>query len=83
MFQVGNRIQHAGHGLGTIVAFNGTPPNQYFNERPREVLELVEQVPQLSAGLVSSFYSSDRYPYVVRFDSGYQDVYSEGDLTLA
>ena len=81
MFQIGDRVIHHGHGPGTVVGYNETPRNDYFYERPREVLEAVEEHPILAAGLVESLYSSDRYPYLVTFDSGYQDVYSEREIT--
>jgi len=29
-----------------------------------------------------SFYGSDRYPYVVRFDSSYEDVYGPGEFDV-
>lgn len=32
--------------------------------------------PQLLGALANCFYDGDRYPYVILFDSGYQDVYS-------
>ena len=78
---IGTRVKHDGHGLGTIVAYNGTPKDSYVATH----LGSPEVAAAAKAGLidamVSSMYGSDRFPYVVHFDpserfpEGYKDVY--------
>lgn len=69
------KVCHDGHGLGKIVAYNGTPADAWAlkNLTSPEVSGAVKF--GLTDALVSSFYGSDRYPYVIKYDSGYQDVY--------
>lgn len=55
------------HGKGTIIGYNGVQPSRYFEERPKEAIELAGAVGMLDA-LVNSVYSGDRHPYVVRWD---------------
>lgn len=81
-FKVGDRVRHFGHGLGTVVAMNSTQKNLYFQEKPLDAIKAANNVGLLK-GLVNSLYDGDRYPYVVKFDSGYQDVYSEIGLEPA
>lgn len=78
-FKVGSRVKHHGHGLGTVVKLNNTPKNLYFQEKPMEATRMAGKA-GLIAGLVNSLYDGDRYPYVVKFDKGYQDVYAETEL---
>lgn len=81
LLPIGTRVNHSGHGLGTIVAHNGVPRNSYVeaNLGSPEIGAAVQA--GLGAGIISSFYSGDRYPYIVQFDptkkypSGYKDVY--------
>jgi hypothetical protein len=82
-FKVGDRVVHFGHGPGTVVRLNTTPKNNYFEEKPVDVLKTAAGNSALLKGLVDSLYDGERYPYVVKFDKGYQDVYSENDLTGA
>lgn len=81
-FKVGDRVKHFGHGLGTVIATNGTQKNVYFQEKPLDAIKMANNAGLLKE-LVNSLYDGDRYPYVVKFDSGYQDVYSENDLEEA
>jgi hypothetical protein len=79
MLKIGTRVNHTGHGLGTIVAYNGSKANTYLMDN------LMEQGPPLvAAGLgqaiISSCYDGARFPYVVQFDSGYKDVYGIDDI---
>lgn len=82
-FKAGDHVMHAGHGHGKVVGYNQRPKNNYFEERPKEVIVAVKKSSILIRGLVDSLYDGERYPYVVKFDDGYQDVYSESDLTPA
>ena len=84
MLAINTRVSHFGggdgtHGVGTIVAYNTREPNLYFQEKPQEAVRLADEAGLLSA-LVSSTYDGQRYPYVVRWDNGYQDVYAPTDL---
>lgn len=81
MFQVGQRVSGP-HGLGTIVNLNRTSSNAYFTERPLEAARIAANL-GMEGALTNSVYSGDRYPYVVRFDTGYEDVYAEGELEAA
>lgn len=69
-----------GHGLGTIVAYNGTQENRYLKENFKEAVELADKA-GLLGGVVNSFYSADRCPYVVQWDNGYKDVYEHSSLS--
>lgn len=85
---IGTRVVHSGHGPGTIVRYNGTPAKSYATEHlgSPEVAAAVQA--GLMPAIVDSFYGSDRFPYVVKFDpttrypDGYQDVYAPDDFTL-
>ena len=80
LLPIGTKVLHDGHGQGVIKAYNGTPKNSYLENN----LGSPELAAAVNAGLglsiVSSFYSSDRFPYVVLFDSGYEDVYALDDV---
>lgn len=80
MLQIGQRVTGS-HGLGTIVRLNTTEANRYLTERPLEAANIAGEL-GLTDALVGAFYSADRYPYVVRFDTGYEDVYAEVELEV-
>jgi hypothetical protein len=81
MLKVGTRVNHTGHGPGTIVSHNTRRPNSYAAENLGG--EAVAQAVQMGLGdaIVDSFYDGARYPYVIQFDSGYKDVYALDDVT--
>jgi hypothetical protein len=84
LLPINTRVTHFGggdgtHGVGTIVAYNTREPNRYLQEKPHEAIRLADEAGLLSA-LVSSTYDGQRYPYVVRWDNGYSDVYAPTDL---
>lgn len=70
----------SGHGLGTIVAYNGTPKNRYLEENFKDAVNLAGEAGLLN-GVVNSMYDGARYPYVVQWDNGYKDVYEHTSLT--
>lgn len=78
LYTIGQRV-NGPHGLGTVVALNNQQTNQYFDEHPLVAATIAAEVglPEL---LIRSMYDAERYPYVVMFDSGYQDVYGETEL---
>lgn len=66
------------HGAGVIIGLNGQQPADYvLFARGKECFEAA-----LSSGLITAgiFYSGDKYPYIVKFDDGYEDVYAESEL---
>ena len=79
MIDIGKRVKGS-HGAGVVVAHNGTPSNNYIDGAIEALDSDVDTT--IMSGLVSSFYSGDRYPNVVLFDTGYQDVYADSELTL-
>jgi len=79
-FKIGDKIFHSGHGEGKIVGFNGVEKSKYLESHPEAVKFACEL--GLIEGVINSFYSKETYPYIVKFNSGYQDVYSENDLTF-
>jgi len=77
--KVGDRVVHAGHGKGQIVSMNKMARNRYLEEHPADAVRMAGSVGLLGS-LAAGFYDSTRYPYVVQFEDGYKDVYSESDL---
>lgn len=86
LLPIGTRVNHTGHGNGTIVAYNGTQENSYVIENlgSPEVSAAVQA--GLGSAIVESFYGATRYPYVIKYDpteqypNGYQDVYAHGEV---
>jgi hypothetical protein len=82
-FQVGDRVRHTGHGPGTVIEVREARSNsaaEYLLSR-RGAAQLARIPGELVPAMVDSMYSPDRYPYRIRFDSGYTDVYSDNGLT--
>lgn len=83
----GSRVNHTGHGHGTIVDYNGTQKNKYLEDKPEEAIALAAKAGMLGA-MVSSFYDGERCPYVVHFDprekypQGYKDVYEKESIEV-
>lgn len=73
------------HGKGTIIGYNGVQSNTYLKENFKEGVEMAAEAGLLGA-VIASMYSSDRCPYVVKFDprekypEGYQDVYEASSI---
>lgn len=86
LLPINTRVVHfddinTGHGLGTIVAYNGIKPNDYINSKFKDAVEITKSVGMLNA-VVDSFYDSTRYPYVVQWDNGLKEVYGPASLTV-
>jgi hypothetical protein len=62
-----------------VIALNNMRQNKYFTDKPLEVALFANDAGVLGA-VVETVYSADRYPYVVKFDTGYQDVYADSEL---
>jgi trans-2-enoyl-CoA reductase len=100
LLPIGQRVTHLDggpgtHGKGTIVAYNGVKPDSYAAQKPVEAANMVAEAFSDSVlkramldAIANSFYSGDRYPYVVHWDprnddsdigkkypDGYKDVY--------
>lgn len=81
LLPIGTKVNHSGHGVGVIVAYNGRKKNEYV-ESMLGSSELMGAVNHgLGMAIIESFCSGDRFPYIVKFDSGYQDVYAVDDVT--
>lgn len=71
---------NTGHGLGTIIAYNGVPANAYLESNFKEAVEMA--VPAGLVGcIVASLYDNTRCPYVVQWDNGYKDVYEHSSVS--
>ena len=91
LLAIGTRIRGV-HGLGTIIQYNGQQDlPQYVRDNPAALHEAA------SLGLIttSSFYTADRYPYVIQFDQatmselvatgrhiGFTEVYGAESFTI-
>lgn len=81
LLPIGTLVYHNGHGNGTIVAYNGVQRNEYIEKNLGSPEVAAASMARLMDGIVESFFSSDRYPYVVQFEpteeysDGYKDVY--------
>lgn len=82
-FKLSDTVYHHGHGKGTIIGLNGQPKCRYLEEHPKEALEVIAEVSKIGIVPLGVFYDGERYPYIVQYDSGYRDVYSESDLEEA
>lgn len=79
LLKIGQRVTHFSggpdtHGKGTIVAYNGTEPNNYTQSNPKAAADAIGSIqdPSLKAAMmgaaVNSFYDKTRCPYIVRWD---------------
>lgn len=83
LLSLGTRVTHRGHGAGTIVSYNGVEPNSYIlSRRGLQALQGISSHPVLAAGVMAGVYNGERYPYVVQFDAGYQDVYNSREFRV-
>lgn len=80
MLNIGTQIRGS-HGLGQIVGYNGYQANPYVLSNPLDALEIANQAGLLGS-VVNSFYGADQYPYIVLFEDGYQDVYTDSELEV-
>jgi hypothetical protein len=79
LLPIGTRVKHSGHGLGAVVDYNGSVKNAYVEDN-LGTAGMAAVAAGLGMAVIGSFYSGDRFPYVVQFDSGYTDVYAPDDL---
>ena len=84
MFTVGQQVIGP-HGPGHIVEVRQPRPNpahEYLmSSRGMAALSTIPHC--LATTLVEGAYNPERYPYRVQFESGYCDVYGEGELQPA
>lgn len=69
---------------GAVIAYNkvaslGPKALTHFMEIP----ENLAAQPAIVGGLIGGLYNGKDFPYVVKFESGYQDVYADCDLKVA
>lgn len=81
MFNVGDRVIGP-RGAGVVVRHRVPQAriDYLFSARGSEVLSTLP--PVMIPLAVDAVYSADRYPFVVRFDDGYEDVYGPHELQL-
>lgn len=82
LLPVGTRVRGP-HGLGTIVEYNTRSKDtaeHLLSERGADFLNVLPL--QYTSAVVESLYDNLRFPYIVKFDTGYKDVYSEKSLTV-
>lgn len=80
MLAIGTRVllSHSDR-QGVIVGSNGR--NDQPEETARSWGEGIQAYTQeMLATAVDSFYPSSRYPWIVKWDDGYQDVYADREL---
>ncbi len=91
LLEIGTRVFHTGHKFGTIVAYNGKKVNPYITSKrgTKTLRSLLDEAPNIVIpAMIDSFYSSDRFPYIVKYDpskiypDGYQDVYCDNDFKV-
>jgi hypothetical protein len=70
------------HGPGTIAEVRADRDESYIdtNKGFETALQVGAVAPGIMNLLVDSMYGPGRFPYVVQFDCGYRDVYSDGSL---
>lgn len=81
MISVGTVVNHPNRGQGVIVGYNRQQPIDPYFMSSRGIAQFGSGI---GMGLVStdSFYDSQTYPYIVRYDDGYKDVYSASEFTV-
>ena len=87
LLPIGTLINHSGHGPGKIIGHNNVTSqaaDYAMSNRGQQVLKDIppEVKPTMAAGIISSIYNGDRYPYIILFDSGYKDVYSDMEVIV-
>lgn len=80
MYQIGDTVLGS-HGIGEIIGMNNNEPMRYFKERPMEATEIACRC-GLQAAVIAGVYNKKEYPYVVKWDDGYVDVYSAVELEV-
>ena len=77
LLPIGTKVNHTGHGAGVVFSYNGKQKNEHIEQN----YGTMEVQSVLIQAIVDSFYSGDKYPYIIQFDSGYKDVYTHDDVT--
>ena len=80
MYQVG-AVVLGSHGIGTIIGLNEVKPLRYFEEDPVTAVDIASRCELLGA-IVAGVYNKERYPFVVKWEDGYIDVYSACELEI-
>lgn len=92
LLPIGTKVYHDGHGNGVIVEHNGQAKNTYIEQNLGSPEVAAASMCGLMDAIVGSFYSGDRYPYVVQFEpndrlkdkypNGYKDVYDVDGVVM-
>lgn len=76
LLPIGTKINNTlAHGKGIIVGYNTAKP--ISNEHLKE---FAGKIP--AELMMTGIYSGDRYPYVIQYEDGYKDVYSDYALEV-
>ena len=75
MLDTGTRVKHRGHGEGTVVARNTTTAPTYNIEKGVEIVD-----GSMATYYLGYFYTGDKYPNIIQFDTGYCDVYADSEV---
>lgn len=83
MLQLNDRVYHNGHQFGTVIEVRESKSLVTLHQVLTQANSLNDLLlDQFGSRLLQGVYSPQKYPYKVRFDTGYTDVYSERDLEL-
>ena len=81
MFIIGQRVRHSGHGAGEVIEVrSGAPHSEGYMESARFSSAFAEEPALGCLAVAMTAYSPERYPYRVRFESGFEEVYGETEL---
>jgi len=82
MFAVGQRVLHSGHGQGVVLEVRQVQAQESEYMQGERFASACAEDPEFGALCLSltPLFSADRFPFRVRFDSGYEDVYAPTDL---
>ena len=82
MLSIGQRVSHSGHGPGEMIEIREGAPQSEYMHSPSFPSACAENQLVGALALAVSAYSAERYPYRVRFDSGFEEVYGEHELEV-
>ena len=77
---IGTRVYHKIHGDGTVVGYNEREPGNGY--MPKDGLEALRIATALGVLGASSIHDEEQFPYEVRFDSGFEEVYGPHSLEV-
>ena len=75
----GTKIHHPTRGCGIVLAIMEKNENER-NEMAKAILLSESNFPEVFISPI--FYNYERYPYHIRFDDGYENIYAESDFDI-